>query len=158
MQADASGTQPVIRRLTSKDWEAGDKFSTYDHGAFRVSYPAKWQVIGDRNTSITIYPNGDASKETVAYGTILSGFTPNRGGNDLNDATLQLIASMQDTNQGLRRAGNPVNISVNQQPAKSIEMVGQSVVRENNRPLEERVRLVTLKGRGGRALHGFRFA
>lgn len=152
-QPGIAETPPEIRRLTSKDWDAGDKFSTYEHGAFRVSYPANWQFTGDRNTSLTIYPNGGVSKEAVAYGTILSGFTPKRGVTDLNEATLQLIASMQDTNPGLRRVGNPVNISINKQPAKSVEMVGQSAVRENKKPLEERIRLVALKGQGGTVLY-----
>jgi len=118
-KAQSAESQPEIRRLTSKEWKADEKFVTYEYGAFRVAYPANWQFTGDRNTSLTIYPKGGASKETVAYGTILSGFTPGRGGSDLNAATLQLIASMRDTNPGLRQAGNPVNISVNQQAAKA---------------------------------------
>jgi len=110
-------------------------------------------LTGDRNTSLTIYPKGGASKETVAYGTILSGFTPQRNARDLNDATLQLVSSMQDTNPGLRRAGNPVNISVNTQPAKSVEMVGKSAVRTDAKALDERIRLVTLTGRSGTVLY-----
>lgn len=152
-QAGSTEAQPEIRRLTSKDWNAGEKFTTYEHGAFGVQYPANWQLTGDRNTSLTIYPKGGASKETVAYGTILSAFTPQRNARDLNDATLQLIASMQDTNPGLRRSGNPVNISVNKQPAKSVEMVGKSAVRADGTLLNERIRLVTLTGRSGTVLY-----
>jgi len=152
-QVGSAEAQSEIRRLTNKDWDAGEKFTTYEHGAFRVQYPANWQLTGDRNTSLTIYPKGGASKETVAYGTILSGFTPQRNARDLNDATLQLVSSMQDTNPGLRRAGNPVNISVNTQPAKSVEMVGKSAVRTDAKALDERIRLVTLTGRSGTVLY-----
>ena len=152
-RAGSAEAQPDIRRLTSKDWNAGEKFTTYEHGVFRVQYPANWQFTGDRNTSLTIYPKGGASRETVAYGTILSGFTPQRNARDLNDATQQLIASMQDTNPGLRPAGNAVNISVNNQPAKSVEMVCKSAVRVDGKPLDERIRLVALTGRSSTVLY-----
>jgi beta-barrel assembly-enhancing protease len=145
--------EPELRRLSSKDWAANEKFTDYDHGAFRVSYPANWGLKGDRNTSLTIYPDGGASKESVAYGTILSGFTPRRGSSDLGDATRQLIVSMQDTNPSLRPAGNPVNISVNRRSAKSVEMLGQSAVFEKGQALKERIRLITLQGKGGVILY-----
>jgi len=151
--AESSAAEPVLRRLSSKDWATNDKFTDYDHGAFRVSYPAGWVLKGDRNTSLTIYPEGGASNESVAYGTILSGFTPRRGGNDLSEGTRQLVVSMQDTNPSLRQASNPVNISVNRRPGRSLEMVGESAVRENGKPLQERIRLVTLKGKGGVVLY-----
>ena len=60
---------------------------------------------------------------------------------------------MQDTNPGLRLAGNPVNISVNNQPAKSVEMLGKSAVRVDGKPLDERIRLVTLTGRSSTVLY-----
>jgi hypothetical protein len=150
-QSEAA-TEPEIRRLSSKEWASSDKFTDYDQGAFRVSYPAGWVLKGDRNTSLTIYPEGAASKESVVYGTILSGFTPRRASN-LHDATHQLMSSMQDTNPSLRQAGNPVNISVNQRAAKSVEMLGQSAVREKGQPLAERIRLVTLQGKSGVTLY-----
>jgi len=152
-QAENAAAEPPIRRLSSKDWAPNDKFTDYDHGAFRVSYPASWVLKGDRNTSLTMYPEGGASKQSVAYGTILSGFTPRRGGNDLSEGTRQLVASMQDTNPSLRQASHPGNISVNRQPAKSLEMVGESALRESGKPLQERIRLVTLQGKGGIVLY-----
>jgi len=152
-QADGSQTQSEIRRLSTKEWGPADRFTTYEHGAFLVDYPADWQVTGDRNTALTIYPKGATSAETVAYGTILSAFTPGRGGNNLEEATRHIVASMRDTNPGLRQAGNPVSISVNGRPAKSVELVGTSAVRENNQPLPERIRLVALQGKNGIVLY-----
>jgi hypothetical protein len=151
-QPEAASNEAEIRRLSSKDWAPNDKFTDYDHGAFRVSYPTDWVLKGDRNTSLTIYPKGGASKESVAYGTVLSGFTPRRGSN-LDHATQQLMSSMQDTDPSLRQAGNPVNISVNRRAAKSVEMLGESAVRESGKPLQERIRLVTLQGKGGVVLY-----
>src|SRR6201987_3613498 len=42
-QEASAEAQPDVRRLTSKDWNAAEKFTTYEHGAFRVQYPANWQ-------------------------------------------------------------------------------------------------------------------
>ena len=54
---------------------------------------------------------------------------------------------------GLRPAGNAVNISVNNQPAKSVEMVCKSAVRVDGKPLDERIRLVALTGRSSTVLY-----
>lgn len=128
-------------------------FENYNHGAFRVSYPANWQVAGDPNSSLTMYPTGGANSDAVAYGTIISGFTPGRGGRDLDEATRQLISSIRDTNPGLRPTGNAVNIGVGGRAAKSVELLGTSAIRENNQPIAERIRLVVLQGRGSLVLY-----
>lgn len=150
----ASGEMPSVdlRRLSSKELAAGN-FQDYDHGAFRVSYPGNWQVAGDPNSSLTLYPKGGANADAVAYGTIISGFTPARGGKDLDEGMRQLISSIRDTNTGLRPAGNPVNISVGGKAAKSVELLGDSKIREKGQPIAERVRLVGLQGKNGLILY-----
>lgn len=65
----------------------------------------------------------------------------------------QLVSSIQDTNPGLRATGNPVNISVGGRAAKSMEMLGKSVIRVNGDPIAERIRLVALQGKGSLALY-----
>jgi beta-barrel assembly-enhancing protease len=135
-----------LQRLATKQF-ASQSFKEYDHGAFRVSYPDNWQVKGDRNTALTLFPPGGASAETVAYGAILSGFTPKRS-RDLDGATGELLSSMQDTNPGLNVIGRAANISLNGRPAKSVELLGTSSVQENGQAIPERLRLVTLQGKG----------
>jgi hypothetical protein len=83
-------------------------------------------VKGDPNSSLTIYPEGGANQDAVAYGTIISGFSPGRGGKELDEAMRQLISSIRDTNPGLRPTGNPVNMTVSGRAAKSVEMLGTS--------------------------------
>lgn len=140
-----------LQRLGTKQFASQD-FKTYDHGAFRVSYPGDWEVKGERNTALTLYPQGGASAETVAYGAILSGFTPKRS-RDLDGATGELLSSMQDTNPGLKVIGRAANISLNGQPAKSVELLGTSAIRENGEAIPERLRLVTLAGKGNLVLY-----
>ncbi len=141
-----------LRRLSSRELNVAD-FKAYDHGAFQLSYPASWQVVGDPNSSLTIYPERGANGEAVAYGTIVSAFSPGRGGKDLGEAMRQLISSIVETNPGLRATGNPVNISVGGKPAKSVEMLGKSSIREKGQPIAERIRLVGLLGRNGLVLY-----
>jgi peptidase M48-like protein len=149
---DAQTEIPELRRLSAKELAAGD-FANYDHGAFRVAYPGNWEVMGDPNSSLTIYPKGGANSAAVCYGTIISGFTPNRGSRQLDEAMRQLVSSIQDTNPGLRATGNPVNISVGGRAAKSMEMLGKSVIRVNGEPIAERIRLVALQGKGSLVLY-----
>jgi len=141
-----------LRRLSVKELSAAN-FENYDHGAFRVPYPGNWQLIGNPNSSLTIYPKGGANSAAVCYGTIISGFTPNSRGKQLDDAMRQLINGIRDTNPGLRPAGNPVNISVGGRAAKSVEMLGTSAILQNGEPLAERIRLVALQGRGSLVLY-----
>lgn len=143
---------PELRRLSAKELAAGN-FTNYDHGAFRVSYPGNWEVKGDPNSSLTIYPKGGANSAAVCYGTMISGFTPNRGGKQLDEAMRQLVSSIRDTNPGLRPTGNPVNITVGGRAAKSVEMLGNSAIRVNGEPIAERIRLVALQGKGSVVLY-----
>jgi len=71
----------------------------------------------------------------------------------LDEAMRQLVGSVQDTNPGLRATGNPVNISVGGRAAKSMEMLGKSVIRVNGEPIAERIRLVALQGKGSLVLY-----
>jgi len=152
--APAAGRLPVLglRRLSTAEFSAAD-FQSYSHGAFQVSYPGNWQVTSNLNSALTMYPKGGADLETVAYGAIISGFTPSSGGKELDDAMRQLMSSVRDTNPGLRAAGNPVNITVGGKAAKSVEMLGNSAIRENDQPIPERIRLVALRGRGNLVLY-----
>lgn len=142
----------VLRRLSAKEMSVGS-LKAYEHGAFRLSYPANWEIVGDRNSSVTMYPKGGADRETVVYGTIISGFTPGSGARELDAATRQLIGSIRDTNPALRQSGNLKNMTVGGRPAKSVEMLGNSAVREKGQPIPERIRLVALRGKGNQILY-----
>jgi beta-barrel assembly-enhancing protease len=140
----AQETHVFLKRLSAQEFAANATSKDFEHSAFRVSYPENWQLSGDRNSSVTIFPKGGASAESVAYGAILSGFQPDRGGDKLDEAMRQLVESVRGTNPDLRPAGNTVDLTVSGKPAKSLELLGTSAVTENNKPIPERVRLVAL--------------
>lgn len=138
--------------MSSQELATGN-FKLYEHAAFRVSYPASWQIVGDPKSALTLYPKGGADQQTVAYGAIISGFSPGRGGKELDEAMRQLISSIRDTNPALSPSGHPVNISIGGKPAKSVEMLGNSAIREKNQAIPERIRLVALPGKGNVVLY-----
>jgi hypothetical protein len=58
-QADGSQTQSEIRRLSTKEWGPADRFTTYEHGAFLVDYPADWP--GDGRSKHSSYDLSEGS-------------------------------------------------------------------------------------------------
>jgi hypothetical protein len=61
-----------------------------------------WDVVGDPNSALTIHPRRGIGPDNVGYGVILSGFQPGREVRNLDDATRQLVASIQETNPALK--------------------------------------------------------
>jgi beta-barrel assembly-enhancing protease len=153
-QTAANEPHEKVNRLTAQQLAASNASTTFDHAVFRVSYPSNWQLAGDERSSLNIFPKGGTVANSVAYGIILSGFRPGGPGADqLDEGMRQLVQSIQQTNDGLRSVGNPVNISVDNKPAKAVELQGTSSVLEQGKPLPERVRVVAFKGKSGTLLY-----
>ena len=147
-----TGTGLGLRRLKGSELASND-FQPYDRGVFRLTYPSHWQASGNPNSSLMLYPPGGADLQTVSYGAIISGFTPSKGGKDLDEAMRQLISATRDTNPKLRQSGNPVNLTVGGRAAKAVEMLGESEIRENDQPIPERIRLVGVQTKSGTVLY-----
>ncbi len=130
-----------------------ENLKPYEHGAFRISYPVNWEIVGEKNSSLTMYPKGGADRETVAYGSIVSAFTPDSGAKELGEATRQLISSIRDTNPALRQTGNPKDLTVGGRAAKSVELLGNSAIRKKGEAVPERIRLVAVQAKGALILY-----
>jgi hypothetical protein len=151
-QTAAGETKVWLKRLTPQQFAASQNLRSFEHSAYRLSYPDNWQLKGDARSSVTIFPKGGASEESIAYGLIVSGFQPSRSSR-LEDAMRELVQSVQSTNPGMKPAGNAVDVVVNGRAAKSVEFLGTSAVQENNQPIAERVRLVGVRGKGSVVLY-----
>ncbi|HYL91568.1 MAG TPA: M48 family metalloprotease [Alphaproteobacteria bacterium] len=127
---------------------ASETFRSFDHSAYQVTYPDNWQLSGDDQSSVTIAPPGGITNDGVAYGVIISGYQP-ESGEDLDRATHRLIASMQQSNPGLRTIGNDEDIRVGGVAGKSVDMIGNSPIK----PQRERDWLVTLPERNGNVVY-----
>ena len=147
-----SAPEVALRRLSAKEL-AVENLRPYEHSAFRISYPANWEMVGEKNSSLTMYPKFGADRETVAYGTIVSAFTPGGGAKELGEATRQLISSIRETNPALRQTGNPRDLTVGGRAAKSVELLGNSAIREKGQPVQERIQLVAVQAKGSLILY-----
>jgi Zn-dependent protease with chaperone function len=142
--------------LTRADVMPSPNFKTFDHNAFRVSYPDNWGVLGDANSAITIAPRAGVSQNAVAYGVIISGFQPDasRNTDTLDNDTHQLLDSLRQGNPNLKVIGREDNITVNGKAGKSVEMMGPSSLQNSNgQALREHDWLVAVERSDGELLY-----
>ena len=127
---------------------------TLNHDAFQLSYPDNWQVFGDQNSAVTIAPRGGVSQNAVAYGVMINGFQPENPNATLDQATHELLASLRQSNPDLRAIGHDENIRLNGVAGKSVDLIGNSPLQDQNgRVARERDWLVTAKRSDGNLLY-----
>ena len=119
------------------------------HSAFSISYPENWQASGDRQSAVTIAPQAGVGKGAIAYGVVIGG-AQDPNADSLDQATGDLVQTLQQSNPGLRVAGNLQNIEVNGLQVRSVTFIGASPIQQNDEALRERDWLVTVaRPRGG---------
>ena len=122
------------------------------HSAFSISYPENWQVSGDRQSAVTIAPQSGVGEGAIAYGVVIGGAQdPNAG--SLDQATADLVQTLQRSNPGLRLSGNTQNIDVNGLEGRSVILTGASPIQQGGEALRERDWLVTVPRRQGGLLY-----
>jgi len=145
--------QPNVGR-SAGDITPSSSMRTLNHDAFQLSYPDNWQVFGDRNSAVTIAPRGGVSQNAVAYGVMINGFQPEDPNETLDQATHELLASLRQSNPDLRAIGHDENIRLNGLAGKSIDLIGNSPLQDQNgRVARERDWLVTAKRTNGNLLY-----
>jgi len=143
-----AATQPApdMPRLATANI-ASQSFKIFQHSAFTIGYPDHWQIGSDARDGVSISPDGGAQSGTIAYGVMISGFEPQTRSNELDDALRELTTDIQMTNPGLTLANSPQAFMLNGRPARRLDWLGSSPVREGEKPLRERVRLVAFPGK-----------
>ena len=114
-------------------------------GPFSLEYPSNWQPVQEQQSGlVTFAPQAGVVQNAIAYGVLVAPFQP-QSANNLDDATQQLISSLQQRNPGMRQAGEIQKIRVNGVLGRSVDLLGQSpLAGSNGQPLQERDWLVTL--------------
>jgi beta-barrel assembly-enhancing protease len=127
---------------------------SFSHRDFSMSYPDNWQVFGDQNSAVTIAPQSGVLQNAVAYGMMINTYQPEDTNASLDQATHELLASLRQSNPDLRAIGNDENIRVNGIAGKSVDLVGNSPLRDQSgRASQERDWLVALMRRDGTLLY-----
>ena len=124
-----------------------------EHRQFRISYPENWKVYGDQNSAVTIAPADGISENAISYGAMLSVYQPEKPSAGLDANTHELVASLKQSNPGLREIGRDEEIRVNGVGGRSEDLVGVSPVRDaQGAAISERDWLVTLPRKDGSLL------
>src|ERR1700693_2746093 len=122
----------------------------FSHRDFSISYPENWQVFGDQDSALTIAPQSGVTQNAVAYGVMINTYQPEDANTSLDQATHELLASLRQSNPELRAIGHDENIRVNGIEGKSVDLVGNSPLRDQNgRASQERDWLVALMRQDG---------
>src|SRR5204863_2725458 len=89
------------------------KSYTSRSGVYRVSFPSNWQVYEQGNTGVTIAPPGAVLQNDIVYGAIINHYDPFGnarglvgGSSSLEDATNDLLATLQQSSPYLRASGS----------------------------------------------------
>jgi len=133
-----------------KQVKPSGNFTQLQQGNFTISYPDNWKASGDQS-SITIVPEGGAGQSGISYGVLIgnrSQFDPS-----IDSATQQLAQGMVQENPGMRISGEPKPVDVNGKQGRVLELMGQSPLQENGKPLPERDILVTVPQPQGGVLY-----
>jgi len=132
---------------------ASPSFKTFQHAAYSVSYPQNWELTGDPNSSLTIFPSGGAANGAVAYGVMISGFRPKNQSKDLDSGLRELMTDVEMANPSLRVANSPQALTLQGRAARRLDWFGTSAVQEDGKPFTERVRLVAVQAKSGEILY-----
>jgi peptidase M48-like protein len=127
---------------------------SFSHRDFSISYPENWQVFGDQNSAVTIAPQSGVSQNAVAYGVMINTYQPEDANASLDQATHELLAALRQSNPDLRAIGHDENIRVNGIAGKSVDLVGNSPLRDQSgHPSQERDWLVAFMRQDGAVLY-----
>lgn len=133
--------------VSLKQVQPSGNFTQLQQSNFTISYPDNWKTGGDQNSTI-IAPQEGISQSGISYGTMISSQSGSSG--SLDQATQQLIQSLQQDNPGMKTAGQASKIDVNGVEGRSIYLNGNSPIQQNGQALPERDWLVTVPNpRGG---------
>ena len=103
---------------------------------------------------MTIAPPHGVAQNAVAYGVMINDYQPEDSNASLDQATHDLLASLRQSNPDLRQIGHDENIRVNGVAGKSVDLIGNSPLRDRSgRPGQERDWLVAMKRGDGTLLY-----
>ena len=133
-----------------KQVKPSGNFTQLQQGNFTISYPDNWKASGDQSNAL-IAPEGGAGQNGISYGVLIG----NRSQFDasIDSATQQLAQGMVQDNPGMRISGEPKPVDVNGKQGRVLELMGQSPLQENGKPLQERDLLVTVPQPQGGVLY-----
>ncbi len=127
-------------------------FRTIRQNGFSISAPENWQVHTNSQTGVLVAPPAGVSAGAIAYGVIAS-TASSATSSSLDDATQQLIQSLQQSNPDLQQAGSIRSTRVNGVQARSVDLMGNSPIEQDGQAVQEHDWLVTVPAPDGVLLY-----
>lgn len=128
-----------------------DTFTETRQNGFSISYPANWASASGQN-SLTIAPKAGVGQNAIAYGVIVS-MAQDQNAGSIDQATQDLIQSLQQSNPGMQQSGSIRSRDVNGVSGREVDLASLSPIEQNGSPLPERDRLVVRPGTNGNYLY-----
>jgi len=152
-QQRRSGGGTLSNEARTADISLSGGMRQLNHPGFSISYPAKWQVMGDREgSSIVIAPPSGIMQNQIAYGVSI-GTAQGNNGQSFDQITNEILSTLQRNNPDIRTIGSPRRIRVNGLAGRSVDLSGVSPVQfQKGQPIEEHDWLVVLPRSDGSAL------
>src|SRR5215469_14129076 len=147
----ASAASQTLTSVNFDQVKPGGQFSEIEHAGFSIAYPSNW-MTSTGQSSLTIAPKAGASQNAIAYGVIVN-TAQDANASSLDQVAQDLIQNLQQSNPGLRQSGEVRRISANGADARTVDLLGDSPIEENGKPLPEHNRLVLRSGPGGAYLY-----
>lgn len=124
-------------------------FQTLRNDVFSIQYPSNWRPVQGQEGGAEIAPEAGVSENGLAYGVVINGFNPQARSSNVDQTTRALIDSLTQENPGLKAAGSPSRVRVNGVEGRSVDLLGNSPLQDNGRPVRERDWLVALPRQDG---------
>lgn len=143
-QGNAGGG--VLANVSYNEVKPSSNFTQLQQPNFTISYPDNWQTGGGQD-GVIIGPQKGIGGGGIAYG-VMIGSVPGSAGS-LDQATQQLIQSIQRDNPGTKVEGQITNIEAGGTEGRSVYLSGTSPVEKDGKPAPERDWLVAIPNRTG---------
>ncbi len=109
------------------DFSAVGNWLSLNDTGFYLTYPGNWRVFDGPGNGVTIAPGKGVrpamdGENAVVYGAIVDVYKPKPGA-DLGRGTDELVETLRQGNVGLAPTGNAADVTVDEHPAKSVELL-----------------------------------
>jgi len=142
-----AGNGGSVTNVSLSQIRPSSRFKQFQQGDIAISYPDNWQA-GAGQGGVLIAPPAGVAGNNIAYG-VLIGEGQDQNAQSLDQATQDLIQSLQQQNPGMRQSGNLASVRVNGTQGRSVYLTGSSPVQRNGQAAAERDWLVTLPSSQG---------
>jgi hypothetical protein len=134
--------------LSFKQVKPSDKFTPLQGEGFTLDYPDNWKAAGSADTML-IAPPQAVSEAGISYG-VITGTNLSSEAASLDEAVKSLSKVLLQQNTGMRVSGEAKPVTVNGIEGRSLELAGDSPLKQNGKPLPEHDWVVALpRAQGG---------